>query len=153
MGPVAQLVFKTSAVVQPTARSVRLRCRSVGSSKCRSSPFGGRRTRPPPEIHRGRGHRHRPGEVAMFGSTVVKALAATALAAGLALGVASGSATARTSGSLKAYFVVGQQLRATPATGTRANDAIRRLLAGPAAVDVPHRSGPFRPRRARRPAA
>jgi hypothetical protein len=29
MGPVAQLVFKTSAVVQPTARSVRLRRRSV----------------------------------------------------------------------------------------------------------------------------
>jgi ubiquinone/menaquinone biosynthesis C-methylase UbiE len=31
MGPVAQLVFKTSAVVQPTARSVRLRRRSVMS--------------------------------------------------------------------------------------------------------------------------
>ncbi len=29
MGPVAQLVFKTSAVVQPTARSVRLRRRSA----------------------------------------------------------------------------------------------------------------------------
>lgn len=82
----------------------------------------------------------------MFGSTVVKALVATALAAGLALGVASGSATARTSGSLKAYFVVGQQLRATPATGTRANDAIRRLLAGPAAVDVPHGWRTFVPR-------
>jgi hypothetical protein len=29
MGPVAQRVFKTRAVVQPTARSVRLRRRSV----------------------------------------------------------------------------------------------------------------------------
>jgi hypothetical protein len=35
MGPVAQLVFKTSAVVQPTARSVRLRRRSV-SGNCAS---------------------------------------------------------------------------------------------------------------------
>ena len=33
MGPVAQLVFKTSAVVQPTARSVRLRRRSVPCTK------------------------------------------------------------------------------------------------------------------------
>src|SRR5438105_6457086 len=33
MGPVAQLVFKTSAVVQPTARSVRLRRRSVAQKK------------------------------------------------------------------------------------------------------------------------
>ena len=32
MGPVAQLVFKTSAVVQPTARSVRLRRRSAGKT-------------------------------------------------------------------------------------------------------------------------
>ena len=31
MGPVAQLVFKTSAVVQPTARSVRLRRRSASN--------------------------------------------------------------------------------------------------------------------------
>jgi len=31
MGPVAQLVFKTGAVVQPTARSVRLRRRSVST--------------------------------------------------------------------------------------------------------------------------
>ena len=36
MGPVAQLVFKTSAVVQPTARSVRLRRRSVGGTTRRS---------------------------------------------------------------------------------------------------------------------
>ena len=33
MGPVAQLVFKTSAVVQPTARSVRLRRRSVSGQE------------------------------------------------------------------------------------------------------------------------
>jgi hypothetical protein len=33
MGPVAQLVFKTSAVVQPTARSVRLRRRSVSGDR------------------------------------------------------------------------------------------------------------------------
>ena len=37
MGPVAQLVFKTSAVVQPTARSVRLRRRSVGAAVRRSA--------------------------------------------------------------------------------------------------------------------
>jgi len=34
MGPVAQLVFKTSAVVQPTARSVRLRRRSAEANRC-----------------------------------------------------------------------------------------------------------------------
>ena len=37
MGPVAQLVFKTSAVVQPTARSVRLRRRSVQPPATHSS--------------------------------------------------------------------------------------------------------------------
>jgi hypothetical protein len=50
MGPVAQLVFKTSAVVQPTARSVRLRRRSVthvesttvGRDHPRGEPPGGR---------------------------------------------------------------------------------------------------------------
>ena len=41
MGPVAQLVFKTSAVVQPTARSVRLRRRSAElkpRTDCRAHP-------------------------------------------------------------------------------------------------------------------
>lgn len=38
MGPVAQLVFKTSAVVQPTARSVRLRRRSVEPSVSSAGP-------------------------------------------------------------------------------------------------------------------
>src|SRR4051794_41896935 len=87
----------------------------------------------------------------MFGSTVVKALLLM-LAAGLALGLASGSATARATGSLKAYFVVGQQLRATPASGSRANDALRSLLAGPAARDVRHGWRLFVPRGARGPA-
>ena len=54
MGPVAQLVFKTSAVVQPTARSVRLRRRSVGSEnevafhprgRLRTSGVGGERAK------------------------------------------------------------------------------------------------------------
>ena len=40
MGPVAQLVFKTSAVVQPTARSVRLRRRSVSRNPLRQEVFG-----------------------------------------------------------------------------------------------------------------
>jgi hypothetical protein len=40
MGPVAQLVFKTSAVVQPTARSVRLRRRSVEPKPARQAGFG-----------------------------------------------------------------------------------------------------------------
>jgi hypothetical protein len=40
MGPVAQLVFKTSAVVQPTARSVRLRRRSVSRNPLRQAGFG-----------------------------------------------------------------------------------------------------------------
>jgi hypothetical protein len=48
MGPVAQLVFKTSAVVQPTARSVRLRRRSV---EPKPAPLGGFRRL------RGRSHR------------------------------------------------------------------------------------------------
>jgi hypothetical protein len=39
MGPVAQLVFKTSAVVQPTARSVRLRRRSVEPKPASSGGF------------------------------------------------------------------------------------------------------------------
>jgi hypothetical protein len=41
MGPVAQLVFKTSAVVQPTARSVRLRRRSVRETEPFAGPLSG----------------------------------------------------------------------------------------------------------------
>jgi hypothetical protein len=46
MGPVAQLVFKTSAVVQPTARSVRLRRRSVSRNPLRQAGFGVSRVAP-----------------------------------------------------------------------------------------------------------
>src|SRR3954447_11392910 len=146
MGPVAQLVFKTSAVVQPTARSVRLRRRSVVHA---TSPLQGEARSFGTWDNSSQGHMHGPGEVAMFGSTAMKGLLVLVLAAGLALGLASGSATARATGSLKAYFLGGQPLRATPASGTRANDALRRLLAGPAARDVRHGWRTFVPRSAR----
>src|SRR4051794_40942234 len=71
------------------------------------------------------------------------------LAAGLALGLASGSATAPATGSLQGYFVVGPAPRATPASGTRASDALPRLPAGRGARAARHGWRTFVPRSAR----
>jgi hypothetical protein len=73
MGPVAQLVFKTSAVVQPTARSVRLRRRSV-SGNC-ASLRGLRATRR--WIPRGKLKRWKPLLTAPRGTTTVPQLSRT----------------------------------------------------------------------------
>jgi L,D-transpeptidase catalytic domain/Sporulation and spore germination/Putative peptidoglycan binding domain len=84
-------------------------------------------------------------------SAVVGRLVAVTLAAGLALGVAdgAGSGAARATGSAKAYFVVGQQLRAVAAPGARADDAIRRLLAGPRAGEITRGMRSFVPNNAK----
>ena len=52
MGPVAQRVFKTRAVVQPTARSVRLRRRSVGLGSYLQTlvPRSSENVPPPPTV-------------------------------------------------------------------------------------------------------
>ncbi len=72
---------------------------------------------------------------------------ALALVAALALGGAAGAGS--TPGSVKAYFVLGQQLRAVPAPGTRAKDALRRLIAGPTASQVKRGMRSFVPRTAK----
>ena len=60
MGPVAQRVFKTRAVVQPTARSVRLRRRSVDSRYLQSLVPGLSEKVPPPPTVTGVFHGKQP---------------------------------------------------------------------------------------------
>jgi lipoprotein-anchoring transpeptidase ErfK/SrfK len=65
---------------------------------------------------------------------------ALTVATGLALpgsgGALSADSTARATGSNKAYFVLGQQLVAVPASGTTINDAVARLIAGPSTTEI-----------------
>ena len=68
-----------------------------------------------------------------------------------ALGGAAGGVpeAAAAAGSVKAYFVLGQQLRAVPAPGARARDALRRLLEGPSAGEIKLGMRSFVPRGAK----
>jgi hypothetical protein len=66
---------------------------------------------------------------------------ALTVAAGLAMpgsggAVGAGSATARATGSAKAYFVLGQQLVAVPAPRATIKGAIARLIAGPSTTEI-----------------
>jgi hypothetical protein len=79
--------------------------------------------------------------------TAARASVALVLLAGLALGGAAGAGSAP--GSVKAYFVLGQQLRAVPAPGDRAKDALRRLIAGPTASQVKRGMRSFVPKTAK----